>query len=767
MANTPATISLEGWDTANVTNFDVINAAIKSQGKTPMTFAFLSGDPLSQPSVSGAWDTWSLDVGGSAQTVQMKFPIKSGTAIFASQMNTMPGFDASTAGSALKLDATRLVVTNSAASGTAQSVLGDVGRASGKYYFEVRVGKGTAGGDIVGITPSVTAGQAFIGTAPGAYGYRSDGEAISAGASMTFPGGAAKPWSTGDTVGVAVDLGAGKVWFRGPDGKWQGAAGADPATGTSPAFTYTPSASTLIYPAVVLSGGGSLTANFGQMPLKSSPPAGFTIIGAVFTSLPLTDFSVKAQISLTDVRVTGSKTALMADPTGTPASPAVTMIGLVPAKGSTATPQQIKQAQLTFDNVLNNDIASFKNVFHTFDANSALAKGKLAWLNPTDTQYAVADAASTPSTATSVFALLSMTENRDDSMLTPQIAPAILKNLPAGANSVFALSAERFTAKILLGVATATLAGSKEADFAFDTTMLVISNNKDLSWREITLEDGSKVTPVVPAGGFKIRAVDNYVELEFTGAHFDVPGWPWPGHKIATLNFKQQVFLKLAEGTDAQGDTIHYLLARNVDPDSGNTQAIQDDLPTIINPVVNVSFDQTAITFQQATIGISIVLSVLTVGLVAFSAARWVIRSQQLAQAAANAANAGTGGIALSRIYSAPPAVLAAQAAAAANAGANGGVAAGCCLFVTKVAIGTTIATVIAGGLTGSFWAMYSASIAKDLADGVVANLPAEFRVEALLTEAFQAYDWTGTANNWKVVDARLAKSLLIYGALT
>ena len=91
---------------------------------------------------------------------------------------------------------------------------------------------------------------------------------------------------------------------------------------------------------------------------------------------------------------------------------------------------------------------------------------------------------------------------------------------------------------------------------------------------------------------------------------------------------------------------------------------------------------------------------------------------------------------------------------------------AGAVMFVTKVAIGTTVAGVIAGAAAGTFWGIY-ASTAKDLADGVVANLPAAFAVESLLSQTFQAYDWTGTANNWTVVDARLAESLLIYGKLT
>lgn len=766
MASTsPTNISLHGWDTANVTTFDVMNASIKSQGKTPAKFAFTSGDPISQPSVSGLWDAWSLVPGGAGQTLLMSCPVKSGSAVFASTMNTMPVFDASTAGASLKIAASGLVVTNSATSGDGESVLGNVGRTSGKYYFEITLGAATTGKALIGIARSAAPGLAFTVNTPGAFAYRNDGHVVTAGRSMAFPGGAGKPWSSGDTVGVAADLDAGKVWFRGPDGSWQGASGADPVTGTSAAYTYTPNATTPMFLGVALEPGVSLTANFGATPLKNPAPAGFSTVGTVFTTVALDGCAINAQISLTNVSLTGGKTGLMADPSGTPASPAVTVMSLVAPSGSKLSPQQIQQATLTFGNVLNNDIGGFKNVFHTLDFNSALANSKLAWLNPTDTQYAVADAAKTPTTSTSVFALLSMTEMRDDSMLTPQIEPTILDGLSSGANSVFALSAERFTAKILLGVAMATLIGSQATDFSFDTTGLVISNLSDLPWREIELADGSKVTPAVPAGGLKIQVVDNHIELEFTGAHFDVPGWAWPGHKIATLQFTQHVFLKLVSRTDAQGNTVHYLLARNVDPNSGNAQAIKDDLPTIINPVVNVSFDKTAITFQDAMIGISIALSVLTVGLVAFSAARWIIRAPQVAQGAANAANAGNAGIALNQIYGPPPAVLAAQAAA--NAAGSGCVACDGILFVTKIAIATTIATVITGAAMGTFWAIYKNSTATDLADGVVANLPAAFTVEALLTEVFQAYDWTGTGNSWAVVDARLAQSLLIYGKLS
>jgi len=784
MANAfPTNISLQGWDTANVTSFDVINAAIAKQGKTPPSFSFTSGDPLSVPSATGVWDTWLLVPGGSGQTLQMMCPIKSGVGIFATLANSGLTLDKTTAGAALTFDITSLTVSFPKATVTAQpqSVLCSVGRNSGRYYFEVTLGA-SAGTAIVGIAPAGQAGQAFAGTTAGAYGYRSDGQAMTAGTAVAFPGAAALTWKQGDTVGVAVDIDAGKVWFRGPDGNWQGAAGADPTTGVNAAFSFTPH--TMIYAAVAIGDGDTATANFLEMAGSFTPPAGYTSFVATFSTAKLDGSSLNVQIALAQTPLPPSKKMLMADPTNTPASPAVVVMNFNPPAGSTFSRLQINQILAAFDYELNQDLANFKNIFHTFDANSALANGNLAWLNPTDNQYAVADAVN-PATATSAFALLSMTENRDDSLLSAQIDPRILDGLPTGANSVFAISAERFTAKILLDVATTTLVGSATTDFDFDTTGLVITNNADLPWREIKLADQSTVTPVVPAGGLKVSIVDKHIELEFTDVHFDVPGWPWPGHKIATLQFTQQIFLELATGTNAQGNTIHYLLAKNVDPDSGDPAAIAADLPTITDAAVSVSFDQAAINFQDAMIGVSIVLSVLTIGLVAFSAARWIIQSQQVAQDAASAVAIGDGDIALQGIQdqsmvprapyaslrdAAPDAVEAGVAAVQAGSGAAaqaGVVAAGGVLFVTKVAIGTTIAAVFSGIGTATFWSIYGTSTAKDLSDAVVANLPADFAVESLLTQAFQAYDWTGTANNWTVVDARLAESLLIYGALS
>ena len=745
MANiSPADISLQGWDTANVTSFDVINAAIVKQAKTPPPFSFTSGDPLSVPSATGVWDTWSLVPGGSGQTLQMSCPIKSGVAILAAPTASGLTLDKTTAGAGLTIDAaTGLTVSFPKASVTAppQSVLGSVGRHSGKYYFEVTLGA-AANIAIVGIAPAGVAGQAFASTtAGGAYGYRSDGQAMSAGAAVAFPGGAALSWKQGDTVGVAVDIDAGKVWFRGPDGKWQGAAGADPVTGTSPAFSFTPGAS--IYAAVAIGDGVTATANFLEMAGSFTPPAGYTSFLAVFSTAKLDGSSVSVQIALAKTSLTPSKTALMADPTSTPASPAVVVMSFVPPSGSTLTRAQIDQITAGFDYELNQDIANFKNIFHTFDANSALAMNQnLAWLNPTANEYAVADAASA-ATATSAFALLSMTENRDDSQLSAQIDPSILANLPQGTNSVFAISAERFTENVLLGVAQALAVGSAASDFSLDSTSLDISNINDVAWREIKLDDGSKVTPTIPAGGMHVRVDGDHIEVEYNGMYFDMPQWTFPGHQVATLGFSQNIYLAL----EARKDGKHVLVAKNVDPKNGTAAAIAADLPILINPTLTISLDPQAIAFQDAMEYVTIALSVLTIGLVAFSAGAWIIRSAKVAQTAAAAANSGDGAIELGEMNAATnqnqyQSVSGVQAqapenayddassalkgfesnavttvAAEANAGgaAGGGAAvaavqAGGVMFVTKAAITFTVCAVLSAVGTASVGAIYGVS---------------------------------------------------------
>ena len=83
-------------------------------------------------------------------------------------------------------------------------------------------------------------------------------------------------YTSGDVIGVALDLDTHKVWFS-KNGVWQ--ASGDPAAGTNPAYATMPPNLGLCYPFVCLEGSNStpqVTANFGASAFIYSAPAGFT-----------------------------------------------------------------------------------------------------------------------------------------------------------------------------------------------------------------------------------------------------------------------------------------------------------------------------------------------------------------------------------------------------------------------------------------------------------------------------------------------------------
>ena len=72
----PRTITLNGWDTANVTTAAVMNAAIANQGKTPKGFTY--PDPPESITVN-KWKPWQITPGGSGQLIHLLCEIESGT----------------------------------------------------------------------------------------------------------------------------------------------------------------------------------------------------------------------------------------------------------------------------------------------------------------------------------------------------------------------------------------------------------------------------------------------------------------------------------------------------------------------------------------------------------------------------------------------------------------------------------------------------------------------------------------------------------------
>lgn len=139
---------------------------------------------------------------------------------------------------------------------------------SGKWYWEVQASVGSTGEGLLGLSTSggspVT--TRWVGDAQASTGYTSPA------------------W-----YGIAVDIGAGRMWFRKSDGSWEG--GGNPADGTTPTATFTPSGSYGPSISVVRTTNNSAPGvayyNFGQsksgLTLRSdangyfyfSPPTGF------------------------------------------------------------------------------------------------------------------------------------------------------------------------------------------------------------------------------------------------------------------------------------------------------------------------------------------------------------------------------------------------------------------------------------------------------------------------------------------------------------
>ena len=83
-------------------------------------------------------------------------------------------------------------------------------------------------------------------------------------------------YTANDTIGVALDLDNGKVWFS-KNGAWQ--ASGDPAAGTNAAFTdITGSDGWTFGVSGYGSGGDNCHANFGQQPFTYTPPTGFNAL---------------------------------------------------------------------------------------------------------------------------------------------------------------------------------------------------------------------------------------------------------------------------------------------------------------------------------------------------------------------------------------------------------------------------------------------------------------------------------------------------------
>lgn len=122
---------------------------------------------------------------------------------------------------------------------TAERILNDSGNSvevnygftSGKLYWEFLVGAhGASELFILGASESGTSIGQYPGATATSYGYRSDGLKARNGSAAAY----GDSYTTGDIVGVALDLNDNKIWFS-KNGVWQDSG--DPVAGTGEAYS--------------------------------------------------------------------------------------------------------------------------------------------------------------------------------------------------------------------------------------------------------------------------------------------------------------------------------------------------------------------------------------------------------------------------------------------------------------------------------------------------------------------------------------------------
>lgn len=268
------------------------------------------------------------------------------------------------------------------------------------------------------------------------------------------------------------------------------------------------------------------------------------------------------------------------------------------------------------------NLQAFNPVFHSALLNVKAAHGDYQWVKPTLLSYA----SLTNSGGDGYFAALCKTDKQNPSWakLANQIDGAIADDWPSGVNSIFAISGPRFAEKFLKHGAAKIFKGAKPEDFDIVGDELIVTNNKLLVWGDFTLEDGTKVSPTVPKKGLTMRVVEDKLQAEFTGLTWDHP--LLVGNDVFTLNFTQNVYLKLGKNTKGQP----VLMTTN----DYKAQKKKKEVPDIERPHISAKPDRTAVEFDRWTQIVGMVLSVVSLG--AFAAGKWIVNAAEATEAANN-----------------------------------------------------------------------------------------------------------------------------------
>jgi hypothetical protein len=160
-------------------------------------------------------------------------------------------------------------------------VRANTSKAAGKWYWEVKIDTDVPDTAIrVGIGTSAASLDSGVGDNANGYGYGGfSGKKWYNGANPAY----GSTYTTGDVIGVALDLDAGKIWWA-RNNSWQAAG--DPAAGANEAYS---GVAGTFFPMVSSACNGNvLIGKFNSVDQTYSPPAGFSSIcpdiGFILTS---------------------------------------------------------------------------------------------------------------------------------------------------------------------------------------------------------------------------------------------------------------------------------------------------------------------------------------------------------------------------------------------------------------------------------------------------------------------------------------------------
>lgn len=181
-------------------------------------------------------------------------------------------------GADLVLSNGNLTITPGAAMpGSYESCRSTNAKSAGKLYFEVRCDvAGASNYGMIGVAdsamPTYAGGTSYPGGGATGWGYyEQTGDKYHLAAATPY----GSAFVAGNIIGVAVDLGAGLIWFS-LNGAWQ--ASGSPSAGTGAAFSGLTGS---LFPAIGIYGisGSTFTARFISSSQTYSPPTGFSAWG--------------------------------------------------------------------------------------------------------------------------------------------------------------------------------------------------------------------------------------------------------------------------------------------------------------------------------------------------------------------------------------------------------------------------------------------------------------------------------------------------------